>query len=278
VAGGGGIQTVEARTVRFQAEPPGAARADRSVVVIVDRQDVDNRLAADLDGQPLEIHGARDPAEALLIVGRVSPDLLIVAPVRGRLDTGVLVEILREREPQLPVVLAVPVSDGALPARVASHEPAAVIHHPYSAELVLRLVQFFAPSGRPLPVAPLPIDLGRLRIARSTPEITLDGVRHVLPQREYLLLRYLAEHLGKVVSHAEITQAVWGATTPQTTNTIAVHIMRLRRRLAAREEGTRWIRAIRGIGYQLTVPTSSGRTSEDHEHARGAIRSLSGRR
>jgi DNA-binding response OmpR family regulator len=48
---------------------------------------------------------------------------------------------------------------------------------------------------------------------------------------------------------------VWGATTQQTANTLAVHVNRLRRRFdGAGEKGRDWIRAVRGIGYQLTVP------------------------
>ena len=38
-------------------------------------------------------------------------------------------------------------------------------------------------------------------------------------------------------------------------NTLNVHIMRLRKRLGDDEKNPLWIKAIRGLGYQFTVPT-----------------------
>jgi DNA-binding response OmpR family regulator len=164
---------------------------------------------------------------------------------------------LREHEPQLPVIVGAGATDGMFTARVAALEPAAVIHHPYRPEQLLRLVQSFTPAGRDLTLAPLPINLGRLRIEPSPPDVEIDGTRTTLPRREYLLLRYLAEREGTVVPRTEIAQAVWGAAGEHTNNTLAVHVMRLRRRLDPQGLGPQWITAIRGIGYRLAVPSAS---------------------
>ena len=96
-----------------------------------------------------------------------------------------------------------------------------------------------------------------LKIDGVAPQMWLDGELVRLPMREYLLLRYLAERVGAVVPRKEITRAIWGVEGVRGSNTLTVHVMRLRRRLRDDEANLRWIRVIRGLGYQFTVPSPS---------------------
>jgi DNA-binding response OmpR family regulator len=52
-----------------------------------------------------------------------------------------------------------------------------------------------------------------------------------------------------VTSTEEISQAVWGH--PSETNTVAVHVKRLRQKLGADPEHGEYIRTVRGAGYRL---------------------------
>ncbi len=71
-----------------------------------------------------------------------------------------------------------------------------------------------------------------------------------LPVREFLLLRYLVERPNKVVSRGELTKALWGAEKLDS-NTLTVHVRRVRNKLRD-EAGSRCtIDAIRGMGYRL---------------------------
>ena len=63
--------------------------------------------------------------------------------------------------------------------------------------------------------------------------------------REYLLLRYLAERAGAVVSRRELITAIWGGD-GGSSNTLATHILRLRRRLERNEAKPQWIRPFAG--------------------------------
>lgn len=204
--------------------------------------------------EALEVHTADSAADALLLVGRIAPDVIVAGPTGGRLDLVALVDALHRHEPDLPVVVGLGPRDGELAAGLAALEPAAVIGYPFRADYVIRLIRTLVPTDGPAAVGTQPIDLGRLRIDGTLPEIWLDGEQVVLPLREFLLLRYLAEHAGRVVPRSEIGVAVWGSAETGTHNTVAVHVMRLRRKLGAGRKGARWIRAVRGVGYQLNVP------------------------
>jgi DNA-binding response OmpR family regulator len=254
VAVGGGTHLSEATARPRPSGGLDTGVAGRALVLVVDREDALGGLVAGFTGQPLDLQVAHDPADALLLVGRLSPDVVVVGPVRGRLPLVAFLEVLREHESQLPVIVGVGAGDHELAGQVTALGPAAVVSHPYRLEHLLRLVLSLIPPDRKIEIGPLPIDLGRLRISGATPEIWIDGEHTVLPAREFLLLRFLAERAGRVVSRDEIGAEVWGSATAGQTNTLSVHIMRLRRRFGDGDEGARWITAVRGIGYQLNIP------------------------
>ncbi len=73
-----------------------------------------------------------------------------------------------------------------------------------------------------------------------------------LSTKETMILRYLAERAGEVVSRAEILDRVWGYDAFPTTRTIDNFIVRLRRILEPEPAEPRYLHTIRGTGYRLT--------------------------
>jgi DNA-binding response OmpR family regulator len=63
------------------------------------------------------------------------------------------------------------------------------------------------------------------------------------------LLVFLIQQRGRVASREEISRAVWGRSSD--TNTVAVHVKRLRKKLGHDPEHGEFIRTIRGAGYRL---------------------------
>jgi DNA-binding response OmpR family regulator len=237
----------------------GAAVGRRITVLLVDRNDTVPTLLDEPAARVLDVDTTDNAADALLLVGRTGPDVVVVGSPEGQLDPATLVEVLRRNEPELPVVVGVRPRDGELAARIAALEPAAVVTYPFRGANLVRLLQSLAPVERNLGIGDYSIDLGRLQIAEAAPEIRLDGTRLILPQREYLLLRYLAENAGRVVHYAQIGEAVWGNPQAGATNTIAVHVTRLRRRLGGARPDHQWITTVRGVGYRLSIPPAVDR-------------------
>ena len=111
------------------------------------------------------------------------------------------------------------------------------------------------PDGGSFRVRPLPIDLGRLRVDGAAARIWVDGTESLIPAMEFLLLRYLAERHGEIVTREELVCAGWGEGAAVPSNSLNVHLARLRRRFPG-DSGEHWIRPIRGIGYQFLVPAA----------------------
>ena len=72
-----------------------------------------------------------------------------------------------------------------------------------------------------------------------------------LTYKEFELLKYLAQHPGRVFSRAQLLQEVWGYDYYGGTRTVDVHVRRLRAKLGAGHENL--ISTVRNVGYRQTL-------------------------
>ena len=90
------------------------------------------------------------------------------------------------------------------------------------------------------------VDFQHLRVSR-------DGQEIVMTDREFEVLRYLAERGGAVVSRDELLRLVWGYSDTPMTRTVDNFIFRLRHKLEPDPHKPRYIRTAHGDGYRLTL-------------------------
>ena len=201
-------------------------------------------------GQAVDVQPCPNLAAALVLIGRLSPHMVVVGDWAGPLGPVEFVESLRDVDTEVPVIVGVDDAQTALGSALLAAGVTAIVRRPFAPGKVLRLLH--ASQDVPFGTKPLPIDLGRLRVDGVSPRIWLDGVESTIPAMEYLLLRYLAERHGEILPRRELLEAVWGEGATRSSNSLAVHLHRLRNRLEG--DGGEWIRPIRNIGYQFLVP------------------------
>lgn len=94
------------------------------------------------------------------------------------------------------------------------------------------------------------LGVGPLRIDRARHEVTVDGKAVHLTPIEFKLLSLLAQHAGKVLTHSQLLQAVWGPRAHQS-QYLRVHMTALRRKIEHDPARPRWLTTEPGIGYRL---------------------------
>jgi two-component system KDP operon response regulator KdpE len=90
----------------------------------------------------------------------------------------------------------------------------------------------------------LKIDIARHKVIRGESEI------HLTP-KEFDLLRLLAQNAGKVVTHRQLLQAVWGPAHLEDTAYLRVFIGQVRRKIDAEDGTASLIENAAGVGYRL---------------------------
>ena len=118
--------------------------------------------------------------------------------------------------------------------------------------------------------APDEIRSGELAIDEATYAARLRGRVLDLTFKEFELLKFLAQHPGRVFTRAQLLQEVWGYDYFGGTRTVDVHVRRLRAKLGPEHEAL--IGTVRNVGYRF-VPVKAERAERGGEdRARSAQR------
>ena len=105
------------------------------------------------------------------------------------------------------------------------------------------------------------IKAGELSIDESTYSAKLRGRTLDLTFKEFELLKFLAQHPGRVFSRDQLLREVWGYDYFGGTRTVDVHVRRLRAKLGPENENL--IGTVRNVGYRyVTTPIAE---SQSHE-------------
>ena len=108
------------------------------------------------------------------------------------------------------------------------------------------------------------IRTGEVVIDENSYTAKIKGRALDLTFKEFELIKFLAQHPGRVFTRAQLLQEIWGYDYFGGTRTVDVHIRRLRSKLGPEYEAI--IGTVRNVGYRFTAP-SSGKESPVSERA-----------
>jgi DNA-binding response OmpR family regulator len=109
---------------------------------------------------------------------------------------------------------------------------------------------------------------GDLVINTAGYSATFKGKPLNLAYKEFELLKYLAEHPGRVFTRAQLLQGVWGYDYYGGTRTVDVHVRRLRAKLG--KENQKLIGTVRNVGYRYDPPASAQRDQKERDQENNA--------
>lgn len=119
------------------------------------------------------------------------------------------------------------------------------------------------------------VKVGDLTIEESTYTARLRTTTLDLTYKEFELLKFLAQHPGRVFSRSHLLQEVWGYDYFGGTRTVDVHVRRLRAKLGTEYESL--IGTVRNVGYKFVKPAEAGlraRGGDDSTEAAGSASDL----
>ena len=117
---------------------------------------------------------------------------------------------------------------------------------------------------------PTEIRNGDLSVDEATYSAKLKGRVLDLTFKEFELLKYLAQHPGRVFTRAQLLQEVWGYDYFGGTRTVDVHVRRLRAKLGPEHESL--IGTVRNVGYRFVSPEKGEKSAERRQAARPTTR------
>jgi len=208
----------------------------------------------------LLLHSVRVlPADTSALVAAPPADAVLVDARRELAHARTLCQLLHTTGLECPLLVIV--TEGGLAAISADWGVDDVIlttAGPAEVEARLRL----AAGRRALAAAedvPDEIRSGELAIDEATYSARLRGRALDLTFKEFELLKFLAQHPGRVFTRAHLLQEVWGYDYFGGTRTVDVHVRRLRAKLGPEHEAL--IGTVRNVGYRF-VPVKGPREDD----------------
>ncbi|MBO2454287.1 response regulator transcription factor [Actinomadura barringtoniae] len=209
----------------------------------------------------LLLHSVRvAPAEASALLDAPPSDVVLVDARRDLVQAKSLCRLLRTTGLDSPLLAVV--TEGGLAALSPEWGLDDVLLQtagPAEVEARLRL-SVGRVSVAEAEDVPGEIRSGELTIDEATYTARLRGRILDLTFKEFELLKYLAQHPGRVFTRAQLLQEVWGYDYFGGTRTVDVHVRRLRAKLGAEYESL--IGTVRNVGYRF-VPDHRPEESEE---------------
>ncbi|GLY74769.1 winged helix-turn-helix transcriptional regulator [Actinoallomurus iriomotensis] len=210
----------------------------------------------------LLLHSVRvAPAEGVALMDAPPSDVVIVDARRDLAQAKSLCRLLRTTGLDVPLLAVV--TEGGLAALTPEWGLDDVLLQtagPAEVEARLRLAVGRSTAAEPDDV-PGEIRSGELTIDEATYSARLRGRVLDLTFKEFELLKYLAQHPGRVFTRAQLLQEVWGYDYFGGTRTVDVHVRRLRAKLGPEYESL--IGTVRNVGYRF-VPDHRAEEAPAH--------------
>ncbi|CCH77201.1 Transcriptional regulatory protein glnR [Nostocoides japonicum T1-X7] len=188
------------------------------------------------------------PAEATALIEAPDGDIVLVDARRDLAVARSLCRVLRTTGISSPLMAVL--TEGGLAGVTAEWGlDDVIVESAGPAELEARLRLALGRKETEMPPAEERITSGNLTIDEATYAAKLHGRTLDLTYKEFELLKYLAQHPGRVFTRAQLLQEVWGYDYYGGTRTVDVHVRRLRAKLGAEYELL--IGTVRNVGYRF---------------------------
>jgi len=224
--------------------------AKKKILVVDDEKDILELLEYNLEKEGYEILKAMTGEEALELVKRKNPDLIILDLMLPDVDGLEVCKMLKKapKTGSIPIIMLTAKgeeSDIIVGLELGAND---YITKPFSPGVLIARVKAILRrrEGELKPKEIIQVE--GLTIDLPGHKVTLKGEPVELTTTEFNLLECLASNPGHVFTRDQLLDSAWGEETFILDRAVDVHIRRLRKKLKA---ASGWIITVRGIGYKF---------------------------
>ncbi|MCC4250345.1 response regulator transcription factor [Microbacterium testaceum] len=219
-------------------------------LVVDDEVNLGELLRMAMSNEGWDARAATNGREALELMRGFDPDLLVLDVMMPGLDGVELLTRIRAAGNDLPVLFLT--AKDAVEDRIAGIAAGGddYVTKPFNLEeVILRLRGMARRHVAAAAAADTLLRVGDLALDEEAYEVKRGGIPIKLTAKEFELLRYLMQNARRVVSKAQILDAVWGYDFGGDSGVVEIYISYLRRKIDAGRDPL--IHTVRGVGYTI---------------------------
>jgi len=222
------------------------------ILVVDDERAIRRFLGLTLEAHGYQVLDATSGEQALRLIASERPDLVVLDLGLPDLD-GVQV-ITRTREwSDVPIVVLSVRDREADKVRALDSGADDYLTKPFGQDELLARLRVALRRSAGSAQQPV-IEVGDLAVDVDRRRVTVAGADVALTPTEYDILKLLAQHAGKVLTHRHILRQVWGPTYEDEPHVLRVNISNLRRKIEPDPSRPRYVVTEPGVGYRMAAP------------------------
>ncbi|MCB8840518.1 response regulator [Aurantimonas sp. VKM B-3413] len=222
------------------------------ILVVDDEPQIRKFLRIALEAHQFEVSEAGRGTEAIERSASQTPDLVVLDLGLPDIDGKEVVRRVREWSRVPILILSVRQAETEKVAALDAGANDYVVKPFGIAELLARVrVLLRAQEARQGSQESPQMTFGSLTLDLPKHEVTLEGSPVRLTRKEFDLLRYLAAHAGRIVTHHALLTEIWGPAHRNDVQYLRVFIGRIRAKLKDDPAAPRFILNEPGVGYRF---------------------------
>lgn len=224
----------------------------RRILIVDDDISVIKALRANLSAKDYETMAAVDGQEAIGIVERELPDLIIMDIMMPRIDGFEVCRQIRQWS-QIPIIMLSARQDESEKAKCLDNGADDYMTKPFGiTELISRVGAVLRRTKDSKAVLATPSFVsGKFRMNFVTHQVFVGDKEVKLTPTEFCLLQELALGTGKVFTHTVLLGKVWGPEYAEEREYLRVFVNRLRKLIEDDPANPQYILTIPGVGYRF---------------------------
>jgi len=221
------------------------------VLVVEDEPEIRSLIRGCLTTEGYRVIEGSRAADATMLISSHNPDLLLLDLGLPDADGIDLIRQLRDWAP-LPIIVISARDQEEDKVEALDTGADDYLTKPFGIhELLARMRAALRSSQNRPRTTRQTYEFDQLRIDRVRREVTQQGKLVHLTPIEYKLLTLLADHVGKVLTHNQIRESIWGHHHANMSHHARVHLASLRRKIEVDPAQPKHIETIPGVGYRL---------------------------
>jgi two-component system KDP operon response regulator KdpE len=222
------------------------------ILIIEDEASLRRFLVPTLSNHDYQVLTAATGAEGLAMARSHNPDIVLLDLGLPDMDGGRVLESLRQWSPRPVLVIS---ARNQEQDKVQALDLGAddYLTKPFGAEELLARIRVALRHASQAALPATVVQCGGLRLDLEHRELTKDGMPVRLTPLEFRLLEALAQRAGKVATHAQLLNEVWGPGAAGQTHYLRIYMGTLRRKIEPDAARPRYLLTEPGVGYRLNM-------------------------
>jgi two-component system, OmpR family, KDP operon response regulator KdpE len=230
----------------------------KCILVVDDEVSILRYVSARLRKEGYDIVTASNGEEGLRKAEEENPVLVILDIMMPKMDGFEVCSRLREWS-EVPIIMLSAKGEENYKVKCLNLGADDYITKPFGTEELLARVGAVLRRTEATNAAPdrPPFTSGDLKVSFAQRQVMVSGSEVKLTPTEFSLLQELVLNAGKVLTHTQLLQKVWGPEYRDEKEYLHEFVRRLRKKLEADRENPKYILSIAGVGYQFKGDATS---------------------